>query len=202
MDAQVGDARAVILVEGVSDQRALEALAARRGRDLAGEGVAVVAIGGSKNIARAVERFGPAGRGLRLAGLCDAGEERDYRRGLERAGLGDDLTRDRLESLGFFVCVLDLEDELIRALGAEAVGSVIEAQGELDAFRTFLRQPQWRDRPRPEQLRRFLGTFSGRKIRSATALVDALPLEAVPRPLDAVLAAVSDEGVTGSQYAR
>jgi hypothetical protein len=147
MDPQVGDARAVILVEGVSDQRALEALAARRGRDLAGEGVALVPIGGSKNIARAVERFGPAGLGLRLAGLCDAGEERDYRRGLERAGLGHDLTRDRLESLGFFVCVLDLEDELIRALGAEAVGSVIEAQGELDAFRTFLRQPQWRDRP-------------------------------------------------------
>lgn len=202
MDAQVGDARSVILVEGISDRRALETLAARRGRDLAGEGVAVVAIGGSKNIARAVERFGPAGLGLRLAGLCDAGEERDYRRGLERAGLGHELTRDRLESLGFFVCVLDLEDELIRALGAEAVGSVIEAQGELDAFRTFLRQPQWRDRPRPEQLRRFLGTFGGRKIRSATALVDALPLEAVPRPLDAVLAAVSDEGVTGSDYGR
>lgn len=197
MDPLVGDARAVILVEGVSDQRALETLAARRGRDLAGEDVAVVPIGGSKNIARAVERFGPAGLGLRLAGLCDAGEERDYRRGLERAGLGHDLTRDRLESLGFFVCVLDLEDELIRALGAEAVGSVIEAQGELDAFRTFLRQPQWRDRPRPEQLRRFLGTFSGRKIRSATALVDALPLEAVPRPLDAVLEAVRDDGVTG-----
>jgi hypothetical protein len=202
MDAQVGDARSVILVEGISDRRALETLAERRGRDLAGEGVAVVAIGGSKNIARAVGRFGPTGLGLRLAGLCDAGEERDYRRGLERAGLGDDLTRDRLETLGFFVCVLDLEDELIRALGAETVESVIDAAGELDAFRTFQRQPQWRDRPRPEQLRRFLGTFSGRKIRSAPALMDALPLEAVPRPLDAVLAAVSDEGVTGSAYRR
>lgn len=101
--------------------------------------------------------------------------------------------------------MLDLEDELIRALGAETVGSVIEAAGELNAFRTFLRQPQWRDRPRAEQLRRFLGTFSGRKgtfsgrkIRYATALVDALPLEAVPRPLDAVLEVVWDDGVTGS----
>jgi hypothetical protein len=202
MDAQIDDARAVILVEGVSDQRAIEALAARRGRDLVGEGVAVVAIGGSKNIARAVERFGPAGLGLRLAGLCDAGEERDYQRGLERAGLGDDLTRDRLESLGFFVCVLDLEDELIRALGPETAESVIDAGGELDAFRTFQRQPQWRDRPRPEQLRRFFGTFSGRKIRSAAALVDALSLEAVPRSLDAVLAAVWDEGVAGTAYPR
>lgn len=181
MDAQVGDTRAVILVEGVSDQRALEALAARRGRHLVEEGVAVVAIGRSKNISRALERFGPAGHGFRLAGLCDAGEEIDYRRGLERAGLGEDLTRDRLESLGFFVCVLDLEDELIRALGAETVESVIDAAGELDAFRTFQRQPQWRDRPRPEQLRRFFGTFSGRKLRFAPALVDALPLDAVPR---------------------
>jgi OLD-like protein len=192
--------RAVILVEGVSDQRTLEALAARRGRDLVREGVAVVAIGGSKNITRAVERFGPAGLGLRLAGLCDAGEERDYQRGLERAGLGDDLTRDGLESLGFFVCVHDLEDELIRALGPETVESVIDAAGELDAFRTFQRQPQWRDRPRQEQLRRFFGTFSGRKIRSAPALVDALSLEAVPRSPTRSWRPFPMRGVTGSAY--
>ena len=39
-------ARAVVLVEGVSDQRALEALAERRGRNLEAERVAIVPIGG------------------------------------------------------------------------------------------------------------------------------------------------------------
>jgi hypothetical protein len=39
--------RAVVLVEGVSDQRAVEALAHRRGRDLHAEGVAVVRWGTS-----------------------------------------------------------------------------------------------------------------------------------------------------------
>ena len=181
------DPRAVVLVEGVSDQRALEALARRRGRDLDAEGVSIVAIDGSKNIGRALERFGPGGRGLRLAGLCDAGEARDFRRGLERVGFGSNLTPEDMERLGFYVCVEDLEDELIRALGVEAVERVLESEGELDAFRTFQRQPAWRERAHAEQLRRFFGTYSGRKIRSAPLLVNALALRDVPRPLDRVL---------------
>jgi hypothetical protein len=95
-----------------------------------------------------------------------------------------------MEALGFFVCVEDLEDELIRALGADAVKQVIEAQGEIDAFRTFQRQPEWRGRTDEQRLRRFFGTNAGRKIRSAPALVDALDLTRVPRPLDALLAHV------------
>ena len=181
------DPRAVVLVEGVSDQRALEALARRRGRDLDAEGVSIVAIDGSKNIGRALERFGLAGKGLRIAGLCDAGEARDFQRGLERAGFGSNLTPEDMERLGFYVCVQDLEDELIRALGVAVVEHVIEGEGELDAFRTFQRQPAWRDRSTHEQLRRFFGTYSGRKIRSAPLLVDALELTHVPRPLDRVL---------------
>ena len=180
--------RTVVLVEGQSDQRALEALATRRGRDLDAEGVAVVSIGGSKNFARFLDHYGPHGLDLGLAGLCDAPEERDFQRGLSRNGFGADLTRAEMEELGFFVCVEDLEDELIRALGADTVLQVVEAQGELDAFRTFQRQPQWRGRTDEERLRRFFGTFSGRKIRSAPALVDALDLTRVPHPLDALLA--------------
>ena len=93
----------------------------------------------------------------------------------------------RLEGLGFCVCVQDLEDELMRALGTEAVERVLEGEGELDAFRTFQQQPAWRGRSTHEQLRRFFGTYSGRKIRSAPLLVDALDLNDVPRPLDRVL---------------
>ncbi|HET9051923.1 MAG TPA: TOPRIM nucleotidyl transferase/hydrolase domain-containing protein [Candidatus Dormibacteraeota bacterium] len=183
-------ATAVVLVEGASDQRAIEALARRRGRDLAAEGVAVVAIGGSRNASRFIESHGARGLGQRLAGLCDAAEARDYRRGLERAGLGSALTSDEMERLGFHVCVADLEDELIRALGARAVERVLDGEGELASFRTFQRQPQWRDRADHEQLRRFLGTYSGRKIRMAPLLVEALDLAQVPRPLDGVLSNV------------
>lgn len=186
--ARTVGARAVILVEGVSDAAALDALARRRGRDLADESVAVVAIGGSKNIGRALALLD--GTSARLAGLCDEREEPDYRFGLERGGFGAVGTRDALESLGFFVCEPDLEGELIAALGVEAVERVLTDRNELDAFRTFQRQPAWRGREPAEQLRRFLGTHSGRKIGAAPALVGALDLRCVPRPLDGVLASV------------
>jgi OLD-like protein len=183
-------ARAVVLVEGVSDQLALEALAERRRRNLDAEGVAIVPMGGAKNVRRFLEMFGPQGFDVRLAGLCDAAEERDFQRGLDRAGLGSDLTRAEMESLGFYVCVADLEDELIRSLGAAAVEQVVEAQGELGSFRTLQKQPAQQGRTIEEQLRRFMGTKGGRKIQYARLLVDALDLIHVPRPLDGVLASV------------
>jgi len=172
---------AVVLVEGLSDQAALETLAVRRGRDLRGEGVFVVPMGGATNIGHFLGLFGPRGFGVRLAGLCDEGEERDFRRGLERAGLA---------RLGFFVCVADLEDELIRALGVRRVEELIEAQGELGPFQTFTRQPAQRNRPREQQLRRFLGTRSGRKIHYGQVLAEALDLTRVPGPLAGVLSRV------------
>jgi hypothetical protein len=184
------DPRAVVLVEGTSDQVALETLADRRGRDLEAEQVAIVPIGGAQAIGGFLERFGPKGLDVNLAGLCDAGEERDFRRGLERAGLGSDLTRAQMEALGFYVCDVDLEDELIRALGAEAVEQIADAQGDLGAFRTLQKQPAWRGRPREEQLRRWMGSGGRRKIRYARLLVEALDLTEVPRPLNLVLAHV------------
>ena len=182
-----GSARTVVLVEGVSDQRALETLAARRGHDLASAGVAIVAMGGSKNVRYAVDRFGPAGLDLRLAGLVDAPEEGDYRRALERAGLTLGPTRADLERLGFFVCEADLEDELIRALGPARVEAILEARGDLSTFRTFQRQPAQRGRAIEAQLRRFMGTKGGRKEAYAAHLVEALDLEEMPRPLDLLL---------------
>jgi hypothetical protein len=182
------DPQTVVLVEGSSDQAALEALAARGGRDLAAEAIAVVPMGGASNLRHFLELFGPRGLNLRLAGLCDAGEEVDFRRGLEWAGLGSNLSRADMEALGFHVCVADLEDELIRCVGAAGVERVVEAQGELGSLRTFQQQPAWLGRSSQAQLRRFIGTHSGRKIRYARLLVDALELTNVPRPLDRVLA--------------
>jgi hypothetical protein len=180
--------RAVVLVEGTSDRAALEALAGRRGRDLDAEGVSIVPMGGAQAIGSYLERFGPSGLDLRLTGLCDAAEAGEFARGLERAGLGSDLSRADLERLGFYVCVADLEDELIRALGAASVEQVVEAHGDLDSFRTLQKQPAWRGRPIEEQLGRFMGSGGRRKIRYARFLVEALDLDRVPRPLDQVLA--------------
>ena len=180
--------RAVVLVEGVSDQLALEALAERRGRNLATEGVSVVPIGGAQAIGRFVDRFGPRGLDVRLAGLCDAAEERFFQRALARAGLGSNLTRADMEALGFYVCVTDLEDELIRALGADAMEQVIDAHGELGSFRTLQKQPAWRGRAAEAQLHRFLGSQSRKT--TVRSLVRALAPDGVPRPLDRVLASV------------
>jgi hypothetical protein len=183
---------AVVLVEGTSDRAALESLARRRGLDLAADGIRIVPIGGATSIARYVAELAPLGSGVRLGGLCDAGEERAYRRALERAGFGDRMTRADMESLGFYVCVADLEDELIRALGTATVEAIVEAEGDLRSWRTFQRQPAQRGRGVDQQLRRFLGTKSGRKFHYARVLADAVPLERVPRPLDRVLAYVVD----------
>ncbi|NHC13064.1 TOPRIM nucleotidyl transferase/hydrolase domain-containing protein [Motilibacter deserti] len=178
-----GTARTVVLVEGVSDAQAVEAAAEGRGLDLSACRTAVVPVGGATNLPRAVEAYGPHGRKLRLAGLCDEREEPWAVQALERGGLGRELDRAGLERLGFFVCVDDLEDELVRALGPDAVQRVIAAQGELGSFRTLQKQAAQRDRPVERQLCRFFGSGSGRKTRYARLLVEALPPDALPRPL-------------------
>jgi len=181
----------VVLVEGMSDQAAVQTLAARRGRDLPGEGVFVVPMGGATNIAHFLGLFGPNGFGVRLAGLCDEAEEHDVRRGLERAGLelaGLAAGACGLAALGFFVCVTDLEDELIRSLGTGRVERLIAAQGELAMFQTFVKQPAHRDEPRERQLHRFMGTRSGRKIRYGHLLAAAVDPGQVPGPLAGLLA--------------
>jgi hypothetical protein len=187
---RVEDARAIVLVEGLSDQIALETLAARRGRSLERERIFIVPMGGAQAIGRFLTRFVPGESEVRLAGLCDAGEEDVFRRGLERAGFGSGLTRPEMERLGFYVCVADLEDELIRALGPGHVEAVLASEGDLGSFRTFQRQPAWRGQSVERQLRRFLRSADRRSLRYAQLLVEALEPAQVPRPLDGVLAHV------------
>jgi hypothetical protein len=165
--ARLEGAHTIVLVEGLSDQIAVETLAAKRGRDLEREGVVVLPIGGAHAVGRFAGRFPER----HLVGLCDVGEEDVFRRSLERV----------------HVCVLDLEDELIRALGAAGVEEAIRAQGDLPSFRTFQKQPAWRGRPVEAQLRRYLGSADRRSLRYARVLVEAVDIERVPEPLDAVL---------------
>ena len=118
MDVTSGKGHVSVVVEGVSDQIAIETLADRRRVDLAAAGIRIVRLGGAHRIGSFLDQLGLRSDGPRVAGLCDAGEEPVFRRALERTGFGSDLTRADMEQLGFYVCVADLEDELIRALGA------------------------------------------------------------------------------------
>ena len=177
--------RSIVLVEGPSDGAALRALAARLGHDLDAAGVSIEAIGGFGNLGRFLDRYGPSGLAVRLAGLYDAPEERHFRRGLARAGFGSTLTRADLEELGFYACDANLEDELTRALGPGAMEELLEAQSELSAFRTYQKQPAHREEAIETQLRGFLWN---RKLKYGVLIVDALDLDRIPRPLERVLA--------------
>lgn len=179
--------RTVVLVEGNSDRVALETLAARGGRDLVAEGVEVVAMGGITNIRAYASRYGPVGLDVPLLGLYDAAEENKLRHGLAGAGLAAALESDGPSGLGFYKCSRDLEDELIRALGTEAVEAVIEAAGEGRSLRRLAGMPAQRDWTREAVLRRFMGVRSGRKARYAALLVAALEPDRVPEPLAALL---------------
>lgn len=188
--AKAAAAAAVVLVEGISDQIAVETLAGRRGRDLDAERVVVLPIGGAHAMRRFLTEFGPAGAGLRLAGLCDIGEEYVVRRGLASARVGVPRTRADMDRLGFYVCTEDLEDELIRAIGAGRVEELADSQGDLGSFRSLQRQPEWRGQAAGAQLRRFLGSGARRKLRYARLLAGAVDLDRLPHPLEAVLTRV------------
>jgi len=163
------------------------ALAGLEGTDLAGSGVVILPVGGVTNLARFAGALRASGPGVRLSGLYDANEEPLALRGLQLAGLGTELTRAAAERAGFFVCDNDLEDELIRALGTVAVERLLAAQDELSSFRRFQVQPAQLGRDRHGQLRRFMGTRAGRKIRYGALLVSALEPARVPPSLRRVL---------------
>jgi len=184
--AKVESAAAVVLVEGISDQIALEAAAVGRGRDLAAERIVIVPIGGAHAIGRFLTRLGPLGARVRVAGLCDLREEEIFRRGLDLARAGSSDTRAEC-----YVCVKDLEEELIRALGVAGVEALLDSRGDLRSFRSFQKQPAWRGQEPAAQLHRFLRSSSRRNLRYARLLVEAaVDRGSLPRPLDALLTAV------------
>ncbi|GIF96742.1 TOPRIM nucleotidyl transferase/hydrolase domain-containing protein [Catellatospora citrea] len=186
--AKIGDAAALILVEGLSDQIALETAAAGRGRDLEAERVVVVPIGGAHAIGRYLTELGPLTTRVRLAGLCDVREEEIFRRALVAGGIGAPTSRADLADLGFHVCVDDLEGELIRAVGAAGVEALFASQGDLSSFQTLQGQPAWRGQEPERQMWRFLRAGSRRNLRYARLLTEAaMSRDALPRPLAAVL---------------
>ena len=175
-----------VLARGSQRQGGCSALAARTGRDLREEQVEVVDLGGATNVGRFLQDLRDSCGRPRLAGLYDTAEERYFRRGLERGGHGEVPDRARLEELGFFACETDLEDELIRALGAAAVESVIDRQGQSRCASCSGSLPsgpaRWRSSCTASS-----ATRSGCESTYARLLVEALDLDRVPPPLTAVL---------------
>jgi hypothetical protein len=172
----------LVLVEGESDAAAVRALADLIGLDLALHQIWLRSANGVTNYSRVLSELILAHPHAGFCGLYDFADERYVRRALSSviAPIAGDTS---VESFGFFACVADLEDELIRALGVESVERVIEAQNELASLRRFQAMPQHRGTPLHQQLRRFLGTRATRKIRSAQRLVEALTVDQLPHPL-------------------
>jgi hypothetical protein len=94
--------------------------------------------------------------------------------------------RASMEAQGFFVSDRDLEDELVQAVGATQVEQVIAACGDAAAWALFQQQPTQRGAQIEDQMRAFI-KGGGRKVRYASALVDALNLSQVPRSLAGVV---------------
>ena len=180
----------IVLVEGDSDAAAVEALVARHDEDRS-QRAQVLSANGVTNYRRLLTRIRHDAPQRRVVGLYDEPEEQIVRRALEASGIGRSGSRADIERLGFFACVTDLEDELIRSLGVDRVEQLVEAQGELPAFRILQKQPAQRGRPVAQQLRRFMGTKSTRKIRYGHLLAAATDLEHCPEPLRRIVAATA-----------
>lgn len=181
-------AATVVLVEGESDRLAVTALAARLGVDLASLPVRLVSMDGITNLRHHLAALAADPAAGRVLGLFDRAEIEEVRRFV--AGARPGWSAADLETLGFFACDPDLEGELIRALGGERVEQLLDEHGELGRFRTFQRQPAQRARPLEAQLRRFMGTHSGRKARFAPIFVRSLEASRIPAGLGGLVAAL------------
>ena len=169
-----------VLLEGASDVATVRALMAKAGADP--DRVRLLNLGGVTNVGRTLARLAQDRPDATVLGLCDSGEADVVVRVLRRTGLALRDASD-LPSYGFFVCVRDLEDELIRALGTDRAVAVVANLGLADKLQTLRGQHAWRDRPLAEQLHRFCSVASGRKELMAGAFADALDADAVPEPL-------------------
>jgi hypothetical protein len=179
-----------VLLEGTSDVAAVRALRARRGVQPDAEPALLVDMGGATNIRRHLAAAAETEPRPRVIGLCDEKEAPYFVRALTAyrsvvgvaAGPGRAVSPSvsTLPDFGFQVCRRDLEGTL-----AVLVDLDLEA-----TFVAFTRQLAWQGRPVLDQLRRFVGTTSGRKELLAGALAAALDESATPAPLAALLSSM------------
>lgn len=157
-----------------------------RGLDETDTRLELVDMGGATNVRRHLDDLLRRSEPPRVLGMCDAGEARFFQAALTAHGLAVPDSR-AMGAVGFHVCDRDLEDELIRALGADQVLAVLDELELGDRFAALQQQPAWRGRSLHAQLRRFAGVASGRKALLGAALAAALSAGQVPGPLATLL---------------
>ncbi len=169
--AAAAEATVVVLVEGISDQIAVDAMLARSERGV-DDHVVAVPIGGAQAVDNALATFSERDD-LMVFGLCDHAEANFFADAFAAHGLDGN----------YFVCNPDLEAELIAAFEPDELESLIEAQGELKSLRIMQKQAAWRDRPFAEQVHRWIRARALRSSRYASVLITAADEERLPRPL-------------------
>jgi predicted ATPase len=179
-------AQKVILVEGESDKLALEVAAEKLGLNLDGESMTIVSLEGAGGLKTFLKMLGTEGLGLRLAGLCDKDKEASWVKTLHSSGLGSGQIGKDMNAAGFFVSDIDLEDELLRALGEMRARQVITDVGDDGPFSIYSTQPGNSSKSQMELLHNFIKR-GGRKVVYAVALTDELDRDSLPRPLKRVL---------------
>lgn len=179
-----GTSRLIVLLEGASDVAAVRALMSTCGIDPSP--VELVSLGGVTNVGRMLKEVRQVRGDVDVVGLCDAAETRFVEQALNDDGLPVADATD-LPMYGFFVCEQDLEDELIRALGADRALDALVGAGLGGKFDNLRAQAPWADRPLDEQLHRFCGAASGRKELAAGILAGALAEDEIPEPMSMLL---------------
>ncbi len=175
-----------VLLEGTSDVAAVRAVAERVGLPLDEHGVVLVDMGGATNVRHHLAEAVSEEVSPRVLGMCDVKEGGFFVRALRDLHVAV-RSVEELPHWGFQVCVHDLEDELMRALGPARVRQVLRGLGLTSRFAAFTQQPAWAARGFHEQAHRFAGVASGRKELMATALAAALDPHALPAPLQGLL---------------
>ncbi|GAB3712292.1 TOPRIM nucleotidyl transferase/hydrolase domain-containing protein [Mariniluteicoccus flavus] len=178
------NARTVVLLEGASDVAAVRALMETSGIDP--RPIELLSLQGVTNVGRVLKEIRLVRSDVDVVGLCDAAETRFVERALVQDGLPVSDASD-LPTYGFFVCVADLEEELIRALTPERARDTLMGAGLGGRFEALQTQAAWVDRPLAEQLHRFCGVASGRKELAAGILAGALADGEAPEPLAMLL---------------
>lgn len=118
-------ARRVVAVEGLSDRIILERVAEVTGRQLDRIGVSVLEVVGAGDMVPIEKLFGEHGFQIPLSRLIDADAA-------ERVARELGVERDDLPAKSVWVSETDLEDEYVRALGADVVWAALRDSGQFD----------------------------------------------------------------------
>lgn len=112
----------VIIVEGISDRLILERLADLTGRNLDRLGVSIIEAGGYGDMGPLNKLFGENGFDVPISILVDEDAEDKVAKKLG-------VTRSELSNRSVWISRKDLEDEYVRALGAETVWTALQTSG-------------------------------------------------------------------------